>query len=134
MTENKKIIDLAIKARGNAYSPYSHFSVGAALLCDDGEIYTGCNVECSSYGDTVCAERVALFKALSEGKRAFTAMAVVGGCEEISAHVTPCGTCRQVLSEHCKSDFRIITFDGKEQREHTLDSLLPQGFNKESIK
>lgn len=94
--EIQKLMDCAIKARENAYSPYSHFAVGAALLCEDGTLYEGCNIENASYGLTNCAERTAIFKAVSEGHIKFKALAVVADTERPCA---PCGACRQVMAE-----------------------------------
>lgn len=94
--EIQKLMDCAIKARENAYSPYSHFAVGAALLCEDDTLYEGCNIENASYGLTNCAERTAIFKAVSEGHIKFKALAVVADTEEPCA---PCGACRQVMAE-----------------------------------
>ena len=94
--EIQKLMDCAIKARENAYSPYSHFAVGAALLCEDGTLYEGCNIENASYGLTNCAERTAIFKAVSEGHTKFKALAVVADTEGPCA---PCGACRQVMAE-----------------------------------
>lgn len=112
-----------------SYSPYSGFKVGAALLCGDGEIYTGCNIENAAYSPTNCAERTAFFKAVSEGKRDFKAIAIVGGKDgEISDFCYPCGVCRQVMAEFCDGDFEIITTDSKEIKSHTLKELLPESF------
>ena len=94
--EIQKLMDCAIKARENAYSPYSHFAVGAALLCEDGTLFEGCNIENASYGLTNCAERTAIFKAVSEGHTKFKALAVVADTEGPCA---PCGACRQVMAE-----------------------------------
>ena len=94
--EIQKLMDCAIKARENAYSPYSHFAVGAALLCEDGTLFEGCNIENASYGLTNCAERTAIFKAVSEGHVTFKALAVVADTEGPCA---PCGACRQVMAE-----------------------------------
>lgn len=94
--EIQKLMDCAIKARENAYSPYSHFAVGAALLCEDGTLYEGCNIENASYGLTNCAERTVIFKAVSEGHIKFKALAVVADTERPCA---PCGACRQVMAE-----------------------------------
>ena len=94
--EIQKLMDCAKKARENAYSPYSHFAVGAALLCEDGTLYEGCNIENASYGLTNCAERTAIFKAVSEGHIKFKALAVVADTEGPCA---PCGACRQVVAE-----------------------------------
>ena len=101
----EELIRQAMEARKNSYSPYSGFQVGAALLCEDGTVYTGCNVENAAYGPTNCAERTAVFKAVSEGKREFKRIAIVGGHEGESVAPTPCGVCRQVLSEFCKPSF-----------------------------
>ena len=122
--EDRELLRLAIEARKNAYCPYSHFPVGAALLCADGSVYTGVNVENASYGLTVCAERVAIFKAISEGKREFVKLAVVCDAE----HCSPCGACRQVIYEHAP-DIEILmgSSDGAFTRA-TIAELLPQAF------
>ena len=125
-----ELIEKAKKAAENAYVPYSDFYVGAALLCGNGNVYTGCNIENSAYGPTNCAERTAFFKAISEGEREFEAIAIVGGKNlEFSNYCYPCGVCRQVMSEFCKGDFRIILgkSDG-EITEMTLSDLLPHTF------
>lgn len=127
--EAKKLCDLAREAAKKAYAPYSGFCVGAALLCDDGSVFVGCNIENASFSPTVCAERVAVFKAVSEGKRAFSAIAVAGGKNgEITAECPPCGVCRQVLGEFCSPDMPVflVTRDGYTKR--TLGELLPFGF------
>ena len=122
----KKLIDAAKCTQENAYSPYSNFCVGAALLCGDGKIYTGCNIENSSYSATVCAERTAFFKAISEGQKDFTAIAVIGSDNKICM---PCGVCRQVISEFCGADFKIICVNKTgEYKEYTLGELLPFSF------
>ena len=119
----------AKKAMENAYSPYSHFSVGAALLCRSGKVYTGCNIENASYTPTVCAERVAFFKALSDGEREFEAIAIAGGASgNVSTETAPCGVCRQVMSEFCGADFKVILVSGSSERELTLGELLPLAF------
>ena len=125
------LIEKATAAREKSYSPYSQFAVGAALLCADGSIYTGANIENAAYSPTVCAERVALFSAVHDGHRDFTAIAIVGGKrgQEIDAFCAPCGVCRQVISEFCSGDFLIILSDGKETRVQTLDELLPYRFS-----
>ena len=114
-----------------SYSPYSHFCVGAALLCADGTIYTGCNIETAAYGPSNCAERTAIFKAVSEGKKDFVAIAIVGGKNGvIEDFCPPCGVCRQVLAEFCKKDFLILLKDKKNQvKVFTLDQLLPESFS-----
>ena len=133
MTE-KLLIEKALKATENSYSPYSGFKVGAALLCEDGEIYCGCNIENASFSATVCAERVAISKAVSEGKAKFKAIAVVGGKNgEITDYCTPCGICRQVLSEFCEGDFKIILFNGDTIKVVTLNEILPLGFGSENL-
>ncbi len=126
----RSLLDAAESAMQSAHAPYSRFKVGAALLCADGEVYTGCNIENSSFSPTICAERVAISKAVSEGKREFCAIAVVGGKDgEISDFCYPCGVCRQVMSEFCLGDFRVILYDGKEIKEYSLDELLPYRFS-----
>ena len=122
------LIALAEGARKNSYAPYSHFTVGAAVLCADGSVYTGCNIENASYTPTCCAERVALFSAVADGKREFSAIAVCGGeeNEKPRARCYPCGVCRQVISELCGDSFRIIFSDGSET---TLGELLPNAFD-----
>ena len=126
----EKLIDLAKQAANNAYSPYSDFKVGAALLCANGNIYTGCNIENSAFSPTVCAERVAIFKAISEGKREFLKIAVVGGREEVGKQIcTPCGVCRQVMTEFCDPEaFKIILPHGDEIKTVLLKDLLPLSF------
>ena len=125
------LIQAAKNAMEHAYAPYSGYKVGAALLCDDGQVFTGCNIENASFSVTACAERTALFKAVSEGCRSFKALAVVGGkdgcCDDFA---WPCGACRQALSEFCGEDFRVIlaTDDGS-VRLATLGELLPGSFH-----
>lgn len=127
ITESE-LLAFAVSAREHAYCPYSHFAVGAALLCNDGTVYTGCNVENGSYSLGVCAERTAIFKAVSEGKKKgdFEAIAIVGASEheEPTEVCPPCGACRQVMTEFCEDDFRIILTDGT----HTLGELFPMRF------
>ena len=124
-----ELIRAAAAARENSYSPYSHFRVGAALLCENGKVYTGCNIENRAYGPTNCAERTAIFKAVSEGERDFDAIAIVAG-EKETVWCYPCGVCRQVMAEFCEPDrFQIIC--GKsadEYRVFTLAELLPEMF------
>ena len=126
------LLEEALKARKAAYAPYSGFQVGAALLCADGSIYTGCNVENSSYGAACCAERTVFFKAVSEGKRSFRAIAVVGGKkdEEVLEVCPPCGICRQVMREFCGSDFAVVL--GRSSLDYdiyTLEQLFPLPFD-----
>lgn len=130
----KNLINQAIKARELSYSPYSKFKVGAALLCKDGTVYTGCNIENASYSEAVCAERTAILKAVSNGITDFIAIAIVGGIEEISDFTYPCGACRQVMSEFCSQDFKIVLFDGENEKLCTLGEIFPNSFGKGSIK
>lgn len=125
----KELIEAALCARENSYSPYSNFRVGAALLCENGRIYTGCNIENRAYGPTNCAERTAFFKAVSEGERAFTAIAIAGG-EQETVWCYPCGVCRQVMAEFCRPDeFRIICAKSVDEYQiFTLGQLLPEMF------
>ena len=134
MTDPGILFEEAKKAREYSYSPYSHFAVGAALLTSDGKIISGCNVENSSFGITNCAERTALFKAVSEGERSFSAIAIAGarvlsdGTKE-EAFCPPCGVCRQALLEFCKEDLSVII--GKEDGTYmvtTLGELMPIAF------
>ena len=127
----EKLIELAIDAMHGAYAPYSGYKVGAALLCADGSIYQGCNIENAAYGPSNCAERTAIFKAVSEGHREFKAIAVCGGKDGIiTGSFPPCGVCRQVMREFCNDDFVIymIETDGN-YRTCTLSELLPYSFS-----
>ncbi len=126
----EKLIKLAIEAMGRAYAPYSGYRVGAALLCADGTVYTGCNIENAAFSPTNCAERTAFFKAVSEGKREFTAIAVCGGKNgAITGLCTPCGVCRQVMVEFCGKDFLIyMAGTGGTYETRTLAQLLPEQF------
>ena len=127
---SKILIAKAVEAMENAYAPYSGFKVGAALLSKSGRVFTGCNIENASYSTTCCAERTAFFKAISEGEKEFTAIAVVGGKNgEISSFCSPCGVCRQVMAEFCGKDFMIILSDGKLTKAHTFEKLLPESFS-----
>ena len=123
--EIQKLMDCAIKARENAYSPYSHFAVGAALLCEDGTLYEGCNIENASYGLTNCAERTAIFKAVSEGHIKFKALAVVADTEGPCA---PCGACRQVVAEF-KIPIIIMGNLMGNVKIVTIEELLPFSFS-----
>ncbi len=118
-----ELIQAALRVRENAYAPYSNYKVGAALLAKSGKIYTGCNFENASFGAGTCAERVALGAALSAGEREFIAVACVGG----DAEITPCGICRQALSEFGNIEVFCVS-DGGDVREFTLAELLPHGF------
>lgn len=123
--ERDALVAAATAARVHASAPYSHFHVGAALLCDDGRVFGGCNVESSSYGLTCCAERTAVFKAISEGARAFRAVAVVTGADEPTS---PCGACRQVLWDQCRDVAVVMATTGGKLEETTLAELLPRAF------
>lgn len=125
------LIHLAEEAMIRAYAPYSGYKVGAALLCQDGSVYQGCNIENASFSPTVCAERTAFFKAVSEGKQEFTAIAVVGGKGgNITGYFPPCGVCRQVMREFCGDDFLIYLSDGRGSiLTKTLSELLPLSFS-----
>lgn len=132
---DKELISLAKEAARNAYVPYSHYTVGAALLTRDGKVYTGCNIENAAYGPTNCAERTAFFKAVSEGERDFQAIAVVGGKElDFKDYFAPCGVCRQVMMEFCDKDFRVlIGKNGEEYLDLTLEEILPYGFSPKDV-
>lgn len=131
---NKEILELiqaSFSAREFSYSPYSGFAVGSAVLCSNGEIYNGCNIENSSYPVGICAERTAISKAISSGNRSFKAIAIVGGLLNNSAleYCPPCGMCRQFLSEHCTSDLSIILAKStSEYKIFSLEDLLPFSF------
>ena len=128
---NDELIKQAIEARERAYVPYSHFKVGAALLSESGKVYQGAIMECSSFGMTVCAERVALLKALYEGERKFSKIAIVGGKEELE-YTSPCGACRQFLADFGTELEVILAYrENGELKEKTfrLKELLPETFN-----
>ena len=131
----KTLIEKAVEASKAAYAPYSQYHVGAALLTEEGQIYTGCNIENASFGATNCAERTAFFKAVSEGNKNFCAIAIVGGsvngCEEssFSDYAYPCGICRQVMQEFCNPEFVILVAKTPEDyKKYSLRELLPCGF------
>ena len=130
----EQLVFLAKDAMQKAYSPYSGYKVGAALLCKDGSVYTGCNIENAGYSSTNCAERTAFFKAVSEGKREFLAIAVCGGKDGvIEGLFPPCGVCRQVMREFCSDDFVIYLLGKDEIQSYTLGQLLPVSFAPETI-
>lgn len=135
--DEKQLIELAYQAREYAYTPYSGFQVGAALLSKSGKVYLGCNIENASYGPTNCAERTAIFKAVSEGEREFEVIAIVGGREgtRTGDMCAPCGVCRQVLREFCDPDtFHVILEDGAGGYKNLLlKELLPFGFGPENL-
>ena len=125
-----KLSSLALEARESSYAPYSHFRVGAALLAADGLIFSGCNIENGAYSPSMCAERVAFAKAVSEGERQFTAIAVAGGAEDDpDDYCPPCGVCRQVMAEFCGPDFLIILVKSPSDiKTYTLAEILPLAF------
>ncbi len=127
----QQLIQMASEARKMAYAPYSGFSVGAALECADGSIYTGCNIENASFSPTNCAERTAFFKAVSEGHRDFRRIVIVGGKEGEMAAPAPCGVCLQVMAEFCRPDeFEIIMAKSEDDyRVEKLKALLPSSFS-----
>ena len=130
----KELIKNAVKAREKSYSPYSNYKVGAALLTKSGKIYLGCNVENASYTPTICAERTAIFKAVSEGEREFEAIAIVGGKgEELSKNCTPCGVCRQVMTEFCSKDFLVVLGTPEDYNVYRLEELMPYTFTKAEL-
>ena len=132
----KEMIKLAIDQLQYSYAPYSNFKVGAALLAQDGTLYTGCNIENASYTPTNCAERTAFFKAVSVGQKKFEAICVVGGKNGIlTEHAAPCGVCRQVMMEFCNpKTFKVILATGEDNYEiFTLEELLPLGFGPQNL-
>lgn len=129
-----QLMQCAVEARKMSYAPYSDFHVGAALLGKSGKVYTGCNVENAAYSPTNCAERTAVFKAVSEGEKEFTAIAIVGGKgDEIADFCAPCGVCRQVLAEFCDKDFRLVLGNPKEIKVYTFAEILPFSFGKNDL-
>ena len=134
----KNLISHAVEARKKSYSPYSHYQVGAALLAENGQVITGCNIENAAYTPTNCAERTAFFKAVSEGIRDFSAIAIVGSPEGdvLTQYAYPCGVCRQVMMEFCNPlDFQIIVAKSEDEyRMMTLGELLPEGFGPDNLK
>lgn len=127
--DKTELVSLALEAREKAYSPYSSFSVGAALLTKSGKVYKGCNVENMAFSPTNCAERTAFFSAIADGEREFSAIAVVGGKDSVKDFCLPCGVCRQVMNEFCDKNFEIHTFNGENIKTYTLGDLLPESFN-----
>ena len=133
---HEELLKTAIEARENAYVPYSHFAVGAALLAKSGKVYRGCNVENAAYGPTNFAERTAFFTAVCAGEREFEALAICGGPagKPVSELCAPCGVCRQVIREFCPDDFPIVlTTDGTKLYETTLAELLPLSFSADDL-
>ena len=128
--DEKKLIRKALDAKEKAYVPYSNFRVGAAILMENGEIYTGCNIEIASYSPTICAERTAIFKAISDGQRKIKAIAVVGD----SKYTYPCGVCRQVIREFGKDAIIIVANSEEDYKKYTLNDLLPYSSGPEDLK
>ncbi len=133
---DKELFEIAKKSMEKSYSPYSDCKVGAAVLCKNGKVFTGTNIENAAFGPTVCAERVAVFKAISEGEKEFSKIAVVGGKGGvINGIFAPCGVCRQVLREFCQDDFEIVLGETEEKfKTVTLKELLPLSFSPENVK
>ena len=135
--DDKELVKEAISAREKSYSPYSNFMVGAALLTKGGKVYRGCNIENSAYGPSNCAERTAIFKAVSEGEREFTAIAVAGWAKgsKDPGFAYPCGVCRQVMYEFCNPEtFKILVARSEDNFVSLrLGELLPHGFGPDSI-
>ena len=133
----EELVEKAMKAMEMSYSPYSGFKVGACLLTSDGEYYTGCNIENAAYTPTNCAERTAFFKAVSEGERSFTAIAIAGGAEDAKEleYCSPCGVCRQVMMEFCDPEtFQVVLVKSEtEYQVFTLQEILPLGFGPKDL-
>lgn len=132
----KELISYALNMRTFSYTPYSHFNVGAALLAADGNVFTGCNIENASYTPTICAERTAFSKAVSEGVRDFKAIAIAGGPKDSESldYCFPCGVCRQVMSEFCKDDFMVIIAKSvDEYKTFYLPEILPERFGPKDL-
>ena len=135
--DKKELVKEALAARELAYTPYSKFNVGAALFCKNGRVFRGCNIESASYTPTNCAERTAFFKAVSEGEREFSAIAIVGGPAGAppADFCYPCGVCRQVMAEFCGRDFKVyIAKSESEIREYSLDEIIPFAFTQEDLR
>ena len=131
---DKELILKAVKAMDNAYAPYSGFKVGAALLSEEGRVFSGCNIENAAYPAGLCAERAAIAGAVSAGVRNFVKIAIVGGKNgEIIDYCPPCGICRQVLSEFCGENFEILLYDGKMVKSYRLKELLPHNFGSDEL-
>src|SRR5574344_1445599 len=131
MVDRKDLINMALDMRSRSYVPYSHFAVGAALLCRDGKVFSGCNIENSSFGATNCAERTAFFSAVADGEKKFSAISIVGGPEgkAPSALCPPCGICRQIMLEFCSDDFEVILAKNCDDYQvFHLSELIPVSF------
>lgn len=140
MTIDKQVIGIlcrqAVDMRSKSYAPYSDFLVGCALLTEDGKVYSGCNIENSAFGPSMCAERTAIFKAVSEGHKEFAAIAIAGGKKDGELqYCAPCGVCRQVMREFCKPSFKIyLAKSAEDYKEFTLEELLPESFGPDNLK
>ncbi|MBO4572306.1 MAG: cytidine deaminase [Clostridia bacterium] len=131
----KELMEKAEKAREFSYAPYSHFNVGAALLAKNGKVFTGCNIENATFTPTVCAERTAFFKAISEGVSKFEALAISGGKEgEPPSFCAPCGVCRQVMAEFCDENFKLVLGTKENFGVYGLNDILPFAFTKKELK
>lgn len=133
---DKELLSIATKEMEKSYSPYSNCKVGAALLCKNGRVFTGANIENAAFSPTICAERVAIFKAVNEGERDFLKIAVVGGKDgNVNGIFAPCGVCRQVLREFCDDDFQIVLGESENDfKVVTLKDLLPYSFSPENVR
>lgn len=135
--EIAELVQLAKEARKSSYSPYSGYAVGAALMTEENELYCGCNIENAAFGPSVCAERVAFFKAVSEGAKAFKAIAIAGSPkgDVITQFAYPCGVCRQVMMEFCNPDHFLVICVGPDDltEQYTLSTLLPKGFGSDNL-
>ncbi len=132
--DDEALYQMALKAREKAYTPYSHYQVGAALMTAEGKVYTGCNIENATYTPTICAERTAFFKAVSEGEHRFAKIAIAGGREgEVSDFCSPCGVCRQVMAEFCDEDFILVLGGPGGVKEYRLSEMLPEMFTKKEL-
>ena len=130
-----ELMQAAEEARNTAYSPYSNFKVGAALLTKKGKLYVGCNIENASFTPTVCAERVAFFGAIKNGERDFSAIAIVGGkAGETPTFCAPCGVCRQVMAEFCQKDFRILLGTKEAFKAYPFEELFPLSFSPKDLR
>ncbi len=134
MQDYKRLMSLANEMRSKSYAPYSHYKVGAVLVGKSGKEYTGCNIENAAYTPSICAERTAFAKAVSEGETRFECIAIVGGREgEISTDCTPCGVCRQVMSEFCDKDFKVVLGTPDDFKVYGFDEIMPFRFTNSEL-
>ena len=133
--DKKDLFNLAKEAMKNSYAPYSEYNVGAVLLCKNGNVYKGCNIENASYSLTNCAERTALFSAIANCENEFEAICIIGGKNgEITDFAMPCGACRQALAEFCSAEFKVyVGINENNIKEYKLNELLPYSFNKSKL-